>query len=793
MAVDEIEIGGLGASRRRVEDGRLLVGKGNFVDDFKLTGMLHGELLRSPLAHARINSIDYSRAWMVPGVHLVITGDFAAQHNLAWMPTLSYDTQAVLATDKVRFQGQEVAFVVADDPYIAKDACELIDVDYEPLPAIVNPMQAVAPGAPLIRDDKDWQKDNICYTWNVGDKEGTDRAFAKADKISKLDLFYPRSNPCPIECCGCIGDYKPETEKLTIYLTTQAPHIIRTAVAIVAELPEHKIRVISPDLGGGFGNKVPVYPGYVCAVLASVVIGRPVKWIEDNTGNLISTGYARDMYIHGELAMKSDGTILAARYHADTDNGAFFSDAQPTKFKIGLFHSCTGAYKIPVAYLTAQGHYTNKAPGGVAYRCSFRITEALFFQERFIQNAAYDMGMDPTEFRRLNFVQPDEFPYRTAFGFLMDSGDYEAALDIAMEQIGYHAFMREKEAGRNQGRLLGLGTSCFTEPVGAGNSREYDIIGIKMFDSAELRVHPTGKAVLKIGSKTQGQGHETTFAQIIAHETGIPARDILVQHGDTDNTPFGMGTYASRSTPTAGAATAMVGRKIRAKAKKLAAHLLEVSEEDIEWELGRFYVGSAPDRGVTIQQCAMAAYTNMPDGMEPGLENNAYYDPPNMTWPSATYMVAVEIDPETGVWDTLRVVAVDDCGVRINPMIVEGQIHGGMIEAYAMSNMQFITYDKDGNCIGANYMDYLLPTAWEAPHMELFEVVTPSPHHPIGCKGIGESTCVGGPAAFVNAVIDAIEHLGVRNIDMPCLSGRVWEAIHYRKDVSGYPPLPGQD
>ena len=755
--------------------------------------MLHGELLRSPLAHARLISLDYSRAWMVPGVHLVITGDFAAQHNLAWMPTLSYDTQAVLVTDKVRFQGQEVAFVVADDPYIAKDACELIDVEYEPLPVIVNPMQAVAPGAPLIRDDKEGQKDNICYTWNVGDKEGTDRAFAKADKISKLDLFYPRSNPCPIECCGCIGDYKPETEKLTIYLTTQAPHIIRTAVAIVAELPEHKIRVISPDLGGGFGNKVPVYPGYVCAVLASVVIGRPVKWIEDNTGNLISTGFARDMYLHGELALTNEGKIIGARYHADTDNGGFFSDAQPTKFKIGLYHSVTGAYDIPVGYLTAQGHYTNKAPGGVAYRCSFRITEALFFQERLIQNAAYDMGKDPTEFRRLNFVKPDMFPYRTCFGFLMDSGYYEAALDIAMEQIGYHAFLKEKESARNSGRLLGLGTSCFTEPVGAGNSREYDIIGIKMFDSAELRVHPTGKAVLKIGSKTQGQGHETTFAQIVAHETGIPARDILVQHGDTDNTPFGMGTYASRSTPTAGAATAMVSRKIRAKAKKLAAHLLEVSEEDIEWELGRFYVGSAPDRGVSIQQCAMAAYTNMPDGMEPGLENNAYYDPPNMTWPSATYMIAVEIDPETGVWDVLRLVAVDDCGVRINPMIVEGQIHGGMIEAYAMSNMQFITYDKDGNCIGANYMDYLLPTAWEAPHMETFEVVTPSPHHPIGCKGIGESCAVGGPAAFVNAVIDAIEHLGVRNIDMPCLSGRVWEAIHYRKDVSGYPPLPGQD
>lgn len=348
MAVDEIEIGGVGSSRRRVEDSRFVVGKGNYIDDFKLSGMLHMEFLRSPLARARITSIDYTRAWSVQGVHLVMTGEFAAQHNLAWMPTASYDTQAVLATDKVRFQGQEVAAAVADDPYIAKDACELIDVEYEPLPVIVNPMQAVAPGAPLIRDDKEGQKDNICYTWNVGDKDGTDRAFAEADKISKLDLFYPRSHPSPIECCGAIADYNSATEKLTIYLTAQAPHIMRTAVALVAELPEHKIRVISPDIGGGFGNKVPVYPGYVCATLASVVIGRPVKWIEDRTGNLISTHYARDVYIHGELALTHDGRILAARYHADADHGGFYSDVQPSKFKLGLFHSVTGAYDIPV-------------------------------------------------------------------------------------------------------------------------------------------------------------------------------------------------------------------------------------------------------------------------------------------------------------------------------------------------------------------------------------------------------------------------------------------------------------
>lgn len=791
QAVDEIEIGGLGARRTRVEDDRFVRGKGNYVDDFKLPGMLHMEVLRSPIAHARINSIDTTKAWQIPGVHMVITGEMAARHNLAWMPTLSYDTQAVLATDKARFQGQEVAAVIADDPYIAKDACDAIEVDFEPLDPVINPAQGVAEDAPLIRDDKYGQEDNICYSWEVGDKAATDRAFAEADYISTLDLHYPRSHPSPIECCGSIADYDQATGKLTVYMTTQAPHIIRAAVALVAELPEHLIRIIAPDIGGGFGNKVPVYPGYVVSILGSILLGRPVKWIEDKTGNLISTGYARDMYCHGQLAVREDGKILGVRLHADTDNGGFFADAQPSKFKIGLYHSAMACYDIPAGYCTAQGHYTNKAPGGVAYRCSFRVTEAMFFQERLIQQAAYDMEMDPAEFRRMNFVKPEQFPHRTPFGFLLDSGQYEKCLDLALDQIGYDDFLAEQEQAWAEGRRLGIGVSTMTEPLGAGNSREFDIIGIKMFDCAELRVHPSGKAILKLGSKTQGQGHETTFAQIVSHELGIPADDILVTHGDTDNTPFGMGTYASRSTPTAGAATAMVSRKVRAKARKLAAHLLEVSEEDVEWELGRFYVRGAPDRGATIQECSMAAYGNMPDGLEPGLENNAYYDPPNMTWPFAAYIATVEVDPETGVWDVLRVVAVDDCGVRINPMIVEGQIMGGLTEAFAMANMQFITFDAEGNCIGSNYMDYLLPTSWETPGYELHEVVTPAPHHPIGAKGVGECACVGGPAAFVNAVMDAVSDTGVRNIDMPVLPDRVWEALRTGQDVSGAPPVGG--
>ncbi|MTB03730.1 MAG: molybdopterin-dependent oxidoreductase, partial [Actinobacteria bacterium] len=576
---------------------------------------------------------------------------------------------------------------------------------------------------------------------------------------------------------------------LTVYMTSQAPHIVRAAVALVAELPEHQIRIVSPDIGGGFGNKVPIYPGYVISILASILTEKPVKWIEDKTGNLISTGFGRDVYLKGELALRKDGRILGVRMNTISDHGAFFSDAQPSKFKIGLMHSAFACYDIPVAHMMSTGYYTNKAPGGVAYRCSFRVTEAMFFQERMVQAAADDLGMDQAEFRRINFVKDDEFPHRTAFGFLTDSGQYGKCLEIGLEAIGYKNFAKEKAEAASRGRLLGIGISTMTEPLGAGNSREYDILGIKMFDSAELRVHMSGKALLRTGAKSQGQGHETTWAQIVTHELGIPAEDIVVEEGDTDTAPFGMGTYASRSTPVAGAAVAMVARKIRAKARKIAAHLLEVSEEDIEWELGRFYVRSNQDRGVTIQECAMAAYSNMPDGMEPGLENNAYYDPPNLTWPFACYIAKVEIDPETGVWDVLQFVAVDDCGVRINPMIVEGQIMGGLTEAYAMANMQYITYDEEGNCIGANYMDFLLPTAWETPGFELYEVVTPCPHHPIGAKGVGECATVGGPAAFVNAVMDALKDKGVRNIDMPLMPNRVYEALTTGKDIYGMPPV----
>jgi carbon-monoxide dehydrogenase large subunit len=460
-----------------------------------------------------------------------------------------------------------------------------------------------------------------------------------------------------------------------------------------------------------------------------------------------------------------------------SDQGAFFADAQPTQLRAGLFHICTGSYDFQAAHVVTDGAYTNKAPGGVAYRCSFRITEASYLIERLVENAAYELDMDPAEFRMKNFIKPEQFPYHSATGFVYDSGDYHTALQKALDAVDYENLRKEQAEARKEGRYIGIGIASFTEAVGAGPSRDYDIVGLKMIDSAELRVHPTGKAILKLGVKSQGQGHETTFAQIVANELGIPATDIAVVEGDTDNTPYGLGTYGSRSTPVAGAATAVIARKLREKARKLAAHLLEASEDDLEWEPGKFFVKGAPDKSVTIQDIAFAAYTDFPEGMEAGLEGVHYYDPPNLTYPFGSYVVVVEVDPETGVWKVDRMVAVDDCGVRINPMIVEGQITGGLTEGFAAASMQWITFDDDGNCIGSNMMDYLIPTAWETPRFELDSTVTPSPHHPIGAKGVGESATVGSPAAYVNAVIDALRPFGTTNIDMPVLPHRVWAAI----------------
>src|SRR5438093_3894672 len=716
--------GGIGESIKRKEDSRFLHGKGNYIDDLALPGMLHMSILRSPHAHARLKSVDTSAASGMPGVIAVVTGELMAQPKLDWMPTLSNDTEAVLATDKVRFQGQEVAAVIAETRYQAEDARDAIVVDYEVLAAVTSPEGARTAGAPLIRDDKENQKDNHIYHWESGDQGTTRAAFAKADKVVRLHTFYPRCHPAPLKTCGCVADVNGVTGKATIYMTSQAPHAIRTVFALVAGLPEQNIQIISPDIGGGFGNKVPVYPGYVVATAASLLIGKPVKWIEDRTGNLISTGFARDFYMDGELALTNDGKMVALRVKMLSDQGYAYADAQPSKFKAGLFHIVTGSYDIPAAHVVTDGAYTNKAPGGVAYRCSFRVTEASFFIERLVQTAAYELEIDPAELRRMNFIPPEKFPYTSATGFEYDSGQYEKALRLALDKAGYEELRREQAEKRKKGELMGIGIASFTEVVGAGPGKHYDIAGLRMFDSAELRVHPTGKAILKLGVRSQGQGHETTFAQIVAEELGIPAADVEVQEGDTDNTPYGLGTYASRSTPVGGAATAVVSRKLRDKAKKIAAHLLEASDEDIEFDHGKFFVRGSPSKSKTIKDVAFAAYTNLPDGMEAGLEVVTYYDPPNFTFPFGTYLIVVDIDRGTDLVKVRRMVAVDDCGVRINPMVVEGQIHGGLTEGFGIAFMQLITFDEEGNCLGSNFTDYLLPTAWETPKSEMGDTVT---------------------------------------------------------------------
>jgi aerobic carbon-monoxide dehydrogenase large subunit len=768
----------------RKEDPRFIRGQGRYVDDVNLPGMLHGAVLRSPLAHARIVSIDTSAALAHPKVRAVITGNDLAGLNLAWMPTMSYDTQAVLATDKVRFQGQEVAFVVADDRYAARDALELIDVEYEALPAVVNARKALDADAPIIRDDKDDQKDNHIFDWEVGDKEECDRVFADADVVVTRDMIYPRCHPAPLETCGSVAHMDPVSGKLTLWTTTQAPHAHRTVYALVAGLPEHKIQVISPDIGGGFGNKVPIYPGYVCSIVGSILTGKPVKWMEDRSENLTSTGFARDYIMHGEIAAK-DGRIVGLRVDTLADHGAFNATAQPTKYPAGFFSIFTGSYDLRAAHCKVTGVYTNKAPGGVAYRCSFRVTEAAYLVERMVDALALEMGVDPVELRLRSFIRPEQFPYENKTGWVYDSGDYEAAMRKALEIAGYDELRREQAEKRARGELMGIGVSFFTETVGAGPRKHMDILGLGMADGADLRVHPTGKAVLGISVQTQGQGHETTFAQIVAEELGLPPEDVEVVHGDTDRTPFGLGTYGSRSTPVSGAATAIVARKVRDKARLIAAAMLEASPDDLEWEKGRWFVKGDPEQGKTIQEIALGAHgtLDLPEGVEGTLDAEAIYDPPNLTFPFGAYICVVDVDPGTAHVKVRRFIAVDDCGVRINPMIVEGQIHGGLAEGIGIALMELIAFDEQGNCLGGSLMDYLIPTSMEVPDWELGFTVTPSPHHPIGAKGVGESPNVGSPPAVVNAVIDALhESHGVTHLDMPMTPARVWAAMQGRPE-----------
>lgn len=791
----ETKLQGIGSSRLRKEDARFIRGQGTYVDDVKLPGMLFGAIVRSPYAHANIKSINKTRALAVPGVVAVLVADDLKPVNLAWMPTIGGDVQAVLADKKVCFQMQEVAMVIASDRYAAADGAAAVEVEYEELLAIVDPHKAMLPGAPVIRPDIADKKEvghgprthpNHIFTWEAGNKAGTDAAFAKADVTVTEKILNPRVHPCPLETCGCVASFHKPTGQLTVYMTTQAPHLVRTVLAMLSGIAESKIRVIGGDIGGGFGNKVPIYPGYVVAIVASIVTGVPIKWIESRIDNISTTGFARDYHGTGELAATKDGRITGLRFSALADHGAFNSHVSATKLPAGLFSICTGSYDIPNAYCRVDAVYTNKAPGGVAYRCSLRVTEAVYLIERMMDVLAQKLNIDKAEIRRRNFVKQEQFPYTTAFGWTIDSGNYHPALEKALKAVDYEGLRREQAEKRAKGELMGIGVCTFTEIVGAGPTKVCDILGIGLFDSCEIRVHPTGSVIARLGTMTQGQGHATTYAQIIATELGLPSEDIQIEEGDTDKAPYGAGTWGSRSTPVSGAATARAARKIMDKARKIAAHLLEVGEGDLEWEVDRFKVKGNPSKMKTMKEVCLASHTsNIPAGMEQGLNAVDYYDPPNMTFPFGAYIAVVDIDRHTGEVKVRRFYALDDCGTRINPMIIEGQIHGGLTEAFAVAMGQQVPFDENGNHLGNSLMDYFLPTAVETPKWETDFTVTPSPHHPLGAKGVAESPHVGGIPCFSNAVVDAFAHLGVTHMDMPHTAFRVWQqckalGIHQR-------------
>jgi carbon-monoxide dehydrogenase large subunit len=761
----EQKLQGMGTSLLRKEDARFIRGQGSYVDDIKMPGMLFGAIVRSPYAHARIKGIDKSKALACPGVVAVLTAADLKPVKLDWMPTVGGDVQAVLADKKVHFQYQDVAMVLATDRAAAYDGAALVEVDYDELPAIVDPKKALLPDAPVLREDIVDKKDlthgprthpNHIFTWEAGDKAAADAAFKSAAITVREEILNPRVHPCPLETCGCVASFNKATGYLTLYVTTQIPHLFRTVLAMLSGIPESKIRVVGGDIGGGFGNKVPVYPGYVVATVASIVTGVPVKWIESRIDNISTTGFARDYHGVGELAADKDGRIKGLRFTALADHGAFNSHVSATKFPAGLFSICTGSYAIPNTYCRVDAVFTNKAPGGVAYRCSLRVTEAIYLIERMMDVLAQKTGIDKAEIRRRNFVKAEQFPYTTGFGWTLDSGNYHAALDKVLKAVDYEGLRREQAAKRADPKsptLMGIGLSTFTEIVGAGPTKVCDILGVGLFDSCEIRVHPTGGVIARLGTMSQGQGHSTTYAQIIATELGLPASDIVVEEGDTDKAPYGAGTWGSRSTPVSGAATAVASRKI-----------------------DRFKVKGNPAQFKTMKELCMVSHTgNLPAGMEQGLNAVAYYDPPNLTFPFGAYLSVVDIDKFTGEVKVRRFYALDDCGTRINPMIIDGQVHGGLTEAFAVAMGQQIPFDENGNHLGNSLMDYFLPTAVETPTWETDHTVTPCPHHPLGAKGVAESPHVGGIPCFSNAVIDAFAHLGVTHMDMPHSAYRVWQ------------------
>jgi aerobic carbon-monoxide dehydrogenase large subunit len=791
----------LGARIKRVEDPRFITGNGNYLDDIKLASMAHMAILRSPYAHANIRSVDVSAAKTMPGVAAVFVGADIPYNPLpmAWPAGGSagiqnnVNTPRVLATDSVKWTGEGVAAVVADTEAQAYDALEAIVVDYEPLPAVVDAEKAVAPGAPQLHENA---PNNIVFEWTVGDKAGTDAAIDSAEVVVRQRIVNQRLIPNPMETRGDIGWYNPGTDEYTVWMSSQTPHIQRLLLtAFVTGIPEHKVRCISPDVGGAFGTKIFCYADMALCMFASKAIGgRPVKWVEGRREGYQSTIHGRDHITYLEIAGKKDGEITGLRVKTLANLGGRLSTIGPGIPTTLYARVLSGCYKIPNVYCEVTGVYTNTTFVD-AYRGAGR-PEATYVIERAMDLFAAEIGMDRAAIRRKNFIAPDAFPYENPSGLgtasggakiYIDSGNYAPALDKALTTVGYYDLEVAKAEARKRGKYLGLGLSTYIEVCGVAPSKWIGAVGegwgAAMWESANIKVHLTGKTVVTVGTQPQGQGHETTYSQVVSHELGIPMEDIVVQHSDTQGTPFGYGSYGSRTSSVGMTAAIKSAGKIREKARRMAAHMLEASVDDIEVDGANYFVKGSPDRVKTIQEIAFAIDLafDPPEGMEPYLDETAYHDTPNCTWPFGTHIAIVEIDEETGSVELVRYVAVDDVGKKINPMIVDGQLHGGIAQGVGQALWEGAIYDDNGQLLTGSMLDYAMPRASYFPNIELDETVTPSPVNPIGVKGVGEAGAIASTAAVANAVVDALSPLGIRHLDMPYTAQTVWRAIQGAK------------
>ncbi|MEK7784426.1 MAG: molybdopterin cofactor-binding domain-containing protein [Chloroflexota bacterium] len=775
----------VGTSMKRREDPRFIQGKGSYVGNISLPNMAHLAVKRSPYAHARIKNINTQKAAALPGVIAVFTGQDLIDGGVGklpcgWnVPNIKVPTRWPLMVDKVRHVGDGVAAVVAESPYIAADALDLIEVDYEALPAVVDARKATDPGAPLIHDEC---PGNVSYTWGLGDKEACDKAFAEAEHVVELELVNQRLIPNAMEPRAAVAQWSAATEEMTLWTTSQNPHPIRLLLsAFTLGIPENKLRVISPDVGGGFGSKIFHYPEEIITPWVARKINRPVKWVATRTEASMTDSQGRDHVTKCKLALKKDGTITGIHVQTWSNQGAYistFAPLIPTALYITLL---SGLYKVKGIWGEMWGTITNTVPVD-AYRGAGR-PEAAYLLERLVDIAALELKMDPVELRRKNFIPKEEFPYQTPVAFLYDSGDYHKLFDTVLQKADYAGMRKAQEEARKKGKLVGVGVSGCIEASGPAPSQVAGSLGsaVGFWESAVLRTHPTGKVTLLTGSHTHGQGHETTFAQIVADELGISMDDVEIVHGDTARVPFGMGSYGSRSTSVGGSAIVNSAKKIRAKALKLAAHLLEAAEEDMVYDqdTGKVHVKGSPDKAKAFGELAFAAYTahNMPAGMEPGLEESAFYDPANFTFPNSAHIAQVEIDRDTGEVTIQRYVAVDDVGKVINPLIVDGQIVGGVVQGVGQALWEHGVYDDNGQLLSANFMEYAMPHADKFPTIETARIETPSPHNPLGVKGAGEMGTIASTPTIANAVMDALAPLGIKHLDMPLTPEKIWRAM----------------